>query len=71
LEQAGECDGGPRLRASEVVLGGPMRAAPGRATRGVPAYSSASRQISTATSSTLSGIGGSGLVAFTHTPSSA
>lgn len=35
------------------------------------AYSSASRQISTETSSTLSGIGGSGLVAFTHTPSSA
>ena len=37
----------------------------------VGAYSSASRQISTETSSTLSGIGGSGLVAFTHTPSSA
>jgi hypothetical protein len=34
------------------------------------AYSSSSRQISTETSSTLSGIGGSGLVAFTHTPSS-
>jgi len=34
------------------------------------AYSSASRQISTETSSTLSGIGGSGLVTFTHTPSS-
>jgi len=38
--------------------------------QGRRAYSSASRQISTETSSTLSGIGGSGLVALTHTPSS-
>ena len=36
----------------------------------VRAYPSASRHTSTETSSTLSAIGGSGLVAFTHTPSS-
>jgi hypothetical protein len=52
------------------ISGGVFSAPPTPSLPSPSYYSSASRHTSTETSATGRGIGGSGLVAFTHTPSS-